>query len=258
MFLDRAGFWSLVLLTFSVFLLLVFRSTDQMDIRFSELFFTQVDCKEGEAGRRCGGFLTKDEPFWQSVREAGHNLPLILMAATSLHLIWLLMFNRNKKVAQLYPPLIALIVGLAGPLLLVNLVLKELWGRPRPFQTSYFAGEHPYVPPGNISSYCESNCSFVSGEAAAAFWMLALTFYLKGRMRIWFVALVFPLASFISVLRISFGRHYISDVVMAAMLILFLIALSTWFLQSDRGHRLVGSLCRFSNRNAFGKKSENS
>ena len=68
-----------------------------MDIRFSELFFTQIDCKEGETSQRCGRFLTKDDPFWQSVREAGHNLPLILMAATSLHLIWLLMFNRKKK-----------------------------------------------------------------------------------------------------------------------------------------------------------------
>ena len=256
--LDRAGFWSLVLLTFSVFLLLIFRSTDQMDVRFSELFFTQEDCETVLEGARCGRFLTKDDPFWQSVREAGHNLPLILMAATSLHLIWLLMFKRNKRPEQLYPPLIALVVGLAGPLLLVNLVLKEYWGRPRPYQTSYFAGEHPYVPPGDISSYCESNCSFVSGEAAAAFWMLALIFYLRGRMRIWFAVLIFPLASFISVLRISFGRHYISDVVMAAMLIIFLIAFSAWLLQSKQGRNLVVGLCRFSNRNAFGKKNENS
>ena len=252
--LNRAGMWSLVLLVVSIVFLLIFRSTDQIDLFVSELFFAEADCVTLVEGARCGKFPTRYHPDWQFAREIGHNLPPILMAATSLHLSWLLMFKANKTLHQLYPPLIALMSGLAGPLLAVNIILKEFWGRPRPSQTSFFDGENPYVPPGDISSYCESNCSFVSGEAAAAFWMLALMFYFKGRARIWFVVAILPVASFIAMLRVAFGRHYISDVVMAALLMMLIIVLSVWISQTLRGRNWIERLRQFSNKNAFNRE----
>ncbi|MEP1207071.1 MAG: phosphatase PAP2 family protein [Rhizobiaceae bacterium] len=234
---------------------MVFRSTDQIDIFVSNLFFTETDCAEAVDGTRCGKFLLNRHPVWRFVRESGHNLPLLLMAASCLYLIWLLMFNTTKTRDQLTAPLAALLSGLAGPLIAVNLVLKEYWGRPRPVQTSFFGGDHPYVAPGDISSYCDTNCSFVSGEAAAAFWMLILVFYLKGRKRVWCAALLLPLAGFIAMLRVAFGRHYISDVVMAALLVMFLSALSIWLLQTARGQNWMTGLHRYSNKNAFGRKN---
>ena len=252
---SRAGTWTLILLVVSVAMLTIFRSTDQIDIFVSNLFFTESDCVGSVEGTRCGRFLMKYHPVWQFVRESGHNLPLLLMAASCLYLIWLLMFNPTKTREQLTVPLVALLSGLAGPLIAVNLVLKEYWGRPRPAQTSFFGGEQPYVAPGDISSYCDTNCSFVSGEAAAAFWMLVLIFYFRGRTRVWCALILVPLASFIALLRVAFGRHYISDVVMAALLVMFLIALSVWLVQSARGQNWVTALHRFSNSNAFGRNN---
>lgn len=254
--LNRAGIWSVVLFVLSVVFLLIFRSTDQIDLVVSDLFFTETECASSAEGVRCGDFQIKSHAGWQFVREVGHNLPRLLMLATSLHLIWLLMFNSGKNRYQLYPPLIAVISGLAGPLIAVNLILKEFWGRPRPYQTHFYDGDNPYVAPGDISSFCESNCSFVSGEAAGAFWMLALIFYFKGRQQCWVAITVLPIAGFIAMLRVAFGRHYISDVVMAACLVMFFICLTAWVLQTRWGFKRVDALLNFSNKNAFGRKRQ--
>ena len=60
-----------------------------------------------------------------------------------------------------------------GPGLLVNGLLKEHWGRPRPIATDLFGGEAPFQKAWVISDWCDRNCSFVSGEASAAAWLVA-------------------------------------------------------------------------------------
>jgi hypothetical protein len=60
-----------------------------------------------------------------------------------------------------------------GPGLIVNGVLKSFWGRPRPIQVDLFGGTAPFEPAWKIGGACLSNCSFVSGEAASAMWLLA-------------------------------------------------------------------------------------
>ncbi len=234
--------------------LLIFRSTEQIDIFVSDLFFTEKPCADSVEGTRCGRFLRKFQPEWQFVRQAGHNLPLILMVATALHLTWLLTYNSNKVRDRLYPPLVAIISALVGPLFVVNLVLKEYWGRPRPAQTQFFGGDNPYVAPGEISSFCESNCSFVSGEAAAAFWMLSMVFYFKVALRFRFVALTTLVAGAIAMLRVVFGRHYISDVVMAGLLMVLIIAFTVWLLQTSRATRWIEALHQSSLKNGFGQQ----
>lgn len=232
--------------------LLVFRSTDAIDILFSDPFFTEKDCATVVEGVRCGQFLLVYDPFWRFVRMIGHEIPIYLMAAVCIHMTWLMMFNPNKTTADIYPPLVAIISALLGPLLVVNLVLKEYWGRPRPFQNLFFGGDQPYVPPGNISSYCESNCSFVSGEAAAAFWVLALVFYFAGKNRSRFVIATCIFAAFFSMLRVGFGRHYISDVVMGGLISVCLVAFSVWLLQTPIMRRCLLAVLKFSNTYAWG------
>ncbi len=253
---SAAGRWSIILFGLSIVCLLIFRSTEQIDIFVSDLFFTKKPCANPVEGTRCGRFLRKFQSEWQVAREAGHNLPLILMAATALHLFWLLTYNANKTRDRLYPPLVAVISALVGPLFVVNIVLKEYWGRPRPAQTQFFSGDNPYISPGNISSFCESNCSFVSGEAAAAFWMLSLVFYFKVAHRIWFVIATTLTASLIATLRVVFGRHYISDVVMAGLLVVLIIALTVWLLQTRRVVGWIDVLHQSSVKNGFGRQKK--
>jgi lipid A 4'-phosphatase len=60
-----------------------------------------------------------------------------------------------------------------GPGLLVNVGFKNHWGRPRPGHVEQFGGDQRFVAWWQPDGECRKNCSFVSGEASAAFWTLA-------------------------------------------------------------------------------------
>ena len=62
-----------------------------------------------------------------------------------------------------------------GPGLLVNVLLKDHWGRPRPVDVTQFGGDQHFVAWWDPRGECPNNCSFVSGDVAAAFWTLAET-----------------------------------------------------------------------------------
>ena len=61
---------------------------------------------------------------------------------------------------------------------IVNFILKGLWGRARP-EMLYNMGGHKYSPLVSFSDACMNNCSFVSGDAAVGFSFIALYFVTK-------------------------------------------------------------------------------
>lgn len=242
----------LVILCFNLLVLFIFRGLERFDVAAAEVFFTERACAEGATTQRCGWFRLGQQPFWQFWRETGYHVPRYLMLAVGFHLIWLLVFRSNNRKEDLFAPIIAAITAIVAPLVVVNLVLKEFWGRPRPSQTTDFGGEHPFVSPGTISSYCETNCSFVSGEASAGFWLLALVFYLPKRFRPFYVVVATLVACAISLLRVAFGAHYVSDVTIAAVLTLSCLYFTWMFLHSGPGQRWMTRLCNYSNKGAVG------
>ena len=68
--------------------------------------------------------------------------------------------------------ILAVAAYLVSTILLVNGLLKAYSGRPRPVDATLFGGDLGFVPAGDFSGACMANCSFVSGEAAAAGWLL--------------------------------------------------------------------------------------
>lgn len=110
-----------------------------------------------------------------------------------------------------------------GPGLLVNGLLKEFWGRARPRQTDLFGGDLAFSPPWAIVDQCQSNCSFVSGESASSFWLLAFAFVVPSGWRrpVALAALVW--AAVMSLNRVAFGGHYLSDALLAWCLVLLVL-----------------------------------
>jgi len=107
---------------------------------------------------------------------------------------------------------------LLGPGLLVNGLLKAHWGRPRPNATDLFGGEAPFQKVWVVSDWCDRNCSFVSGEASSAAWLVAAALLAPRRIRAPATALAVLYAFAISINRIAFGGHYLSDVLIAWLL----------------------------------------
>ena len=102
---------------------------------------------------------------------------------------------------------------------LVHGVFKEHWGRPRPDETTAFAGTLPFQPALHPSSLCATNCSFVSGHAATGFVLMAWgLFGSPATRRRWaWTGLVAGLL--IGAVRVAQGRHFASDIVFGALFI---------------------------------------
>ncbi len=110
----------------------------------------------------------------------------------------------GRRLAYLFA---VLIIG-AG--LIVNVALKDTFGRARPRDVTEFGGQKTFTPAFVISRECRTNCSFSSGDAAGGFFSLALVFALARRRR---AALVAGLAIGVTeaMARISSGAHFFSD-----------------------------------------------
>ncbi|EAQ82821.1 hypothetical protein DSM3645_10487 [Blastopirellula marina DSM 3645] len=119
-----------------------------------------------------------------------------------------------------------LCVVLAGPLLLVNAMIKPAISRPRPHQLAVFGGERPenvrYVAPWQLSAI--DGKSFPSGHASMGFLWMAPAFLYWRRKR-WPVALWMTLGilygTAIGFFRIAVGAHFLSDIVWSCGIVYF-------------------------------------
>ena len=112
-----------------------------------------------------------------------------------------------------------------GPGLLVNVILKDHWGRPRPVQVQEFGGPLEFRPWYKTDGACVKNCSFVSGETSGAFWLVAPASLAPGPLRLPAVALALGVGLTTGALRVAFGGHFPSDALFAGLFTLLLVAL---------------------------------
>ena len=110
-----------------------------------------------------------------------------------------------------------------GPGLIVNLGMKDHLHRPRPVHVQEFGGEAPFKPWYEFDGACVKNCGFASGEAAQGFWMVAPALLVPppGRGVALAAALAYGAAA--SALRLAFGGHFLSDVVVGALITLIVV-----------------------------------
>lgn len=194
--------------------LLLFAIWPGLDLWASGLFF------DAGSGRfplaHSGGLEVVRNLIWNAANLAA--LGVLVMGCHAL-----LSPRPTAVPGRIWGYLLALV--LLGPLLLVNGILKEHWGRARPADTDAFGGALPFSGPWEIAGHCATNCSFVSGEAAAVTVLaviLGVVFWHnvqnKRRLLIALAALILLGAS----LRVLKGRHYLSDVVWSVLMILAL------------------------------------
>lgn len=124
--------------------------------------------------------------------------------------------------------LIFLLVALViGPGIVANTILKDHWGRARPYQVAAFGGDKQFTPAPLPADQCGRNCSFVSGHAALGFSMVCFAFlFPPGRRRNAFFGGAVGLGGLIGLGRIAVGHHFLSDVVYAGLIVIA----TTWLL----------------------------
>jgi membrane-associated phospholipid phosphatase len=197
-------------------LLLRFKLAPDLDLAVSYWFFDEAACAANGSpnGLSCAGFTLGGVPVFGFIREALHPVPatlgviaLVILAAE----VWMGRRWRNAGV-RLKAVLVTTLV--VGPGLIVNGVLKAHWGRPRPWMTEDFGGWLSFVEAGTKTNLCAANCSFVSGEAAAAGWLMCLALLLAVHRYVWSAFAVGAVSIVMAGLRVAFGAHYLSDAVL--------------------------------------------
>jgi lipid A 4'-phosphatase len=133
--------------------------------------------------------------------------------------------------------------------LVVDLYLKNVFGRSRPRELTDFGGESAFTPFYMVTGECERNCSFVSGHAAMVFALLAFAFVLPERWRrpaFWAALLAGLVAGWA---RIQQGAHFASDIVFSGLVtygvtwLVSLLVLQGWlgrFWQASRRRWAAG------------------
>lgn len=189
-----------------------------MDLEFAALFYDSEKHAFPYANQ-CGLQVLRDFNQYLVVAVA---VGAVVMLGSGV--VW----STGARLARVAVFLLATL--LAGPGLIVNVGLKSHWGRPRPGEVTAFGGGLDFVPWWSPFGRCESNCSFVSGEASSAFWLLAVAVVLPERYRPVAIvaAVLYGLA--VGLARIAIGGHFISDVLFAGVS----TALVIWLL-----HRLI-------------------
>lgn len=110
-----------------------------------------------------------------------------------------------------------------GPVLLVNGLLKEFIGRARPKNIIEYGGTKIFSPAYFPADQCETNCSFVSGDAAVAFSTIAFALIFKGKLRFQMVAVALSFGVLVSIYRLGTGAHFLSDTVLSGLFCILII-----------------------------------
>lgn len=211
-----------LLATATVSISLFFYAFPGVDVSISRWFYSSTD-----------GFALAQNPMLRLLRSSS-TWVMATVVLFSLYRIGRLLWIRRPILKYGRGPL-WLLGGLAlGPGLMVNSILKEYWGRPRPVGTDLFGGEAPFQKAWVVSDWCDRNCSFVSGEASSAAWLVAAAFLAPQQIRPLAIVVATVYAVALSLNRIAVGGHYLSDVLLAWLLCAVVFLLLARWIFSDR------------------------
>jgi membrane-associated PAP2 superfamily phosphatase len=180
---------------------LAFGIYPQLDLAVSALFF--------------------DEP--RKAFTAANNLTALQLRHAFTYVIWLvaapafiavvvkLILPRRRMIIPGRAVLLLIVTLALAPGLVANVILKDYWGRPRPFEVARFNGPETFVPWWDPRGSCDKNCSFVAGEGAGAFWTLAPAVLAPPAWRPLAYGAALTFGILVSGLRIAFGAHFFSD-----------------------------------------------
>ena len=181
----------------------------QIDISLSAQFYEP----------RTQTFLLRSHPLGEFVRKT---LPVILFGLAGVTaLLGVAAWRRGRPLLGISPRAAAFVLAslALGPGLVVNVLLKDNWGRPRPSTITEFGGPNHYVRALLPSDQCLDNCSFSSGHAALGFWMIAFALLASPRWRRLALLVAVAFGAAVGLVRIAQGGHFLSDVLASGVIV---------------------------------------
>src|SRR6185437_11604183 len=144
----------------------IFALFPEIELQIARPFYEIVDANHNVFSLR---FY---EPFAR-VRDGALWLSALLVAPAVAALLLKLIHPQGKLLVPGRAIVFLVSTLILGPGLLVNVTLKDHWGRPRPIEVTQFEGTEHFVPWWDPRGDCPGNCSFVSGDVSTVAWTFA-------------------------------------------------------------------------------------
>ena len=214
--MNRTGL--IVALAIAVVTGLMFGLYPQLDLRIAQHFHDALD-----ASRHT--FSWRVYPPVMLARNVGLWVGTVLIAPAAIALVVKLILPRRKMLIS-GRAIVFLIATLAlAPGLLVNVLLKDHWHRPRPIDVAQLGGQQHFMPWWDPRGDCPNNCAFVSGDVAGAFWTIAPAALAPPQWRALAYGAALALGTGMAAIRVMAGAHFVSDVIFAGVFTFLII----WF-----------------------------
>jgi membrane-associated PAP2 superfamily phosphatase len=212
--MNRTGL--IVALAIAVVAGLAFGLFPELDLRVARHFYDYMDASRNT-------FAWRLYPPLMAARNAGLWIGTILVAPAVAALVVKLIAPRRKMFVS-GRAVVFLIATLAlAPGLLVNVLLKDHWHRPRPIDVAQFGGQQHFVPWWDPRGDCTNNCAFVSGDVAGAFWTIAPAALAPPQWRALAYGAALALGTGMAAIRVMAGAHFVSDVIFAGIFTFLII-----------------------------------
>ncbi len=190
---------------------------------FIFFFYSQIDIYTSSLFFKDGEFYLKDSAFasfmYQYVEKITLTVGILVLIA------FIVSYFKKKFLGFTKKDYLFVITSiLLGPLLIVNMLLKNFVGRPRPRHLEIFGGDAPFYKAFDFTAnYCDSNCSFVCGHCSAGFIFIVFAYLFTGTKRKVIFSLGFLYGVAASLGRIMQGGHFLSDAVFSFIFVYFSI-----------------------------------
>lgn len=158
------------------------------------------------------GWLHGDQFPWSQLYQYGTTPAIVLASAALLTLLSSLFLKGTvhyRKQAIFFVLLMTI-----GPGLVVNVIFKDHWGRPRPREIQQFAGTERFLPVWS-KGISGNGYSFPSGHASMGFYLMAPFFVLRRKKPLQakiFLGIGIGAGILVGLARMIQGGHFASDV----------------------------------------------
>jgi lipid A 4'-phosphatase len=206
--MNRTGL--IIALAITVMTGLLFGLFPQLDLAVARHFHGYIDANHN-------AFAWRIYPPLMQARNAGLWIGTVLVAPAVAALLVKLVLPRRKMFISARAAVFLIATLALAPGLMVNVLLKDHWGRPRPIDIVQFDGKQHFTAWWDPRGECPNNCAFVSGDVAGAAWTFAPAALAPPQWRVLAYGAALALTAGMAAIRVMAGAHFVSDAVFAGV-----------------------------------------
>jgi lipid A 4'-phosphatase len=212
--MNRTGL--IVALAIAVIAGVVFGLYPELDLSIARHYHAYID-------KSRNAFAWRIYPPIMKARDIGLWVIAILIVPAVVALVIKLILPKRKLLISGRAILFLIATLALAPGLMVNVLLKDHWGRPRPIDVTQFGGTQHFAAWWDPRGDCPNNCSFVSGDVAGAFWTIAPAALAPPPWRALAYGAALAFGVGMGTMRVMAGGHFASDAIFAGVFTFMII-----------------------------------